>query len=170
LTKLIELRRHTANDGDVLTLEGVEAALDIGRALGPFDLVVSTGAQRATQTAACFLAVNRHPVRGGVIVDEGFRSLNEDRWRQIYQSTKVGDLAGFLAADREFVEEEAMRFTEALHRVCRHLPEEGTSLVVGHSPMLEAAVWGATGRTISALGKGSGVVLVYDDGGFRLRE
>src|ERR687888_618993 len=53
----IELRRHTDADGDVLTAEGVAAALEIGAHLrGDYDLAVSTGAQRATQTLACLLA------------------------------------------------------------------------------------------------------------------
>jgi broad specificity phosphatase PhoE len=170
MTKTIELRRHTANDGDVLSMEGVEAALAIGRRLTPYDLVLSTGAQRATQTAACFLAVMRGEVRGGVVVDEGFRSGREDRWRALYDATKRGDLRGFLEADRDFVEAEAMRFTEALHRVAAHLPEGGRALVVGHSPMLEAAVWGVTGRALPALGKGAGVVLEFNAGAFALRE
>src|SRR5262249_52456163 len=49
----IELRRHTDADGDVLTAEGVAAALAIGARLrGGYYFAVSTGAQRATQTLA----------------------------------------------------------------------------------------------------------------------
>jgi hypothetical protein len=49
----IELRRHTDADGDVLTDEGVAAALEIGARLrGGYQLAVSTGAQRATHTLA----------------------------------------------------------------------------------------------------------------------
>ncbi|MBV8734974.1 MAG: histidine phosphatase family protein, partial [Solirubrobacterales bacterium] len=51
--RYLELRRHTDNDGDVLTPEGVRSALEIGRALdGQYALLVSSGAQRATQTLA----------------------------------------------------------------------------------------------------------------------
>jgi hypothetical protein len=51
----IELRRHTDSDGDVLTQEGVPAALEVGADLrGGCQLLVSSGAQRATQTLACF--------------------------------------------------------------------------------------------------------------------
>lgn len=170
MAQVIELRRHTANDGDVLSAEGVRAAVTIGRTLGPYDLIVSTGAQRATQTAACFLASMAAPVRGGVLVDEGFRSQHEDRWREIYAETKRGELDGFLEADRRFVEEEAFRFTAALRRVSAHLRYDGRALVVGHSPMLEATVWGATRETVGALEKGKGVVLGYDNGTFSLRE
>src|SRR5437867_206038 len=57
VARFVELRRHTDNDGDVLTAEGVRAALDIGRRpSGDYHVLVSTGAQRATHTLACFLA------------------------------------------------------------------------------------------------------------------
>jgi broad specificity phosphatase PhoE len=63
------LRRHTDADDDVLTAEGVRAALAIGARLrGDYDLAVSTGAQRATQTLACFLAALGQQVPGGVVV------------------------------------------------------------------------------------------------------
>jgi hypothetical protein len=55
MARFVELRRHTDNDGDLLTDEGVAAALRIGAGLaGGYRLGVSTGAQRATQTLACF--------------------------------------------------------------------------------------------------------------------
>ena len=75
MPRFVELRRHTDNDGDVLTGEGVAAALRIGAGLaGGYRLGVSTGAQRATQTLACFLAALAQPVPGGVIVEPGLRS------------------------------------------------------------------------------------------------
>lgn len=167
--KTVELRRHTSSDGDVLTRQGVAAAIAIGRSLrGPFHLVVSSGAQRATQTAACFLAGLRQPVTEGVLVDEGFRSGREERWREIYAETRRGDLEAFLTVDYEFVEAEAHGFAEALHRVVAHIPDGARGLVVGHSPMLEACVWAATGETIPALGKGDGVTVVFEAGTFRL--
>lgn len=167
--KVVELRRHTANEGDVLTPEGVAAAIEIGRGLdGPYDLVVSSGAQRATQSAACFLAGLGEGVSLGVIVDEGFRSEHEDRWREIYSSTGSGELARFLEADPVFVSAEAQRFTEALRRTVERLPDGGRALVVGHSPMHEACAWGATGELVAPLGKGAGVVLIAEQGAFRL--
>lgn len=54
MDKKIGLRRPTDNDGDVLIAEGVDAALRIGRGLsGDYQVMVSSGAQRATQTLAC---------------------------------------------------------------------------------------------------------------------
>ncbi len=68
MSKEIELRRHTDADEDVLTAEGVAAALEIGARLrGGYQLAVSTGAHRATQTLACFLAALDQQVPGGVV-------------------------------------------------------------------------------------------------------
>ena len=39
-------------------------------------------------------------------------------------------------------------------------------LVVGHSPTNEAAVLGLTGQVIGPMGKGEGVLIVEDDGGY----
>ena len=62
MARYVELRRHTDNDGDVLTEDGIRAALEIGRGLaGGYVLLVSSGAQRATQTLACFACALREP-------------------------------------------------------------------------------------------------------------
>jgi broad specificity phosphatase PhoE len=75
MAKYVELRRHTDAEGDVLTPEGVRAATRIGAHLdGGYDLLVSTGAQRATQTLACILSALGEQVPGGVIVETGLRS------------------------------------------------------------------------------------------------
>jgi len=89
----IELRRHTDADGDVLTAVGVAEALAIGTRLsGGYRLAVSSGAQRATQTLACFLAALRQRVPGGVLVEPGLRSQVENRWRAAYQAAGSGAL------------------------------------------------------------------------------
>src|SRR5438094_10628998 len=79
--KTVELRRHTASDGDRLTPDGIAAAVEIGSRLeAPYDLLISSGAQRATQTLASFLAGSGQRSPGGVTVDESFRSALEERW------------------------------------------------------------------------------------------
>src|SRR5215217_4242258 len=51
MARYVELRRHTDSEGDALTEEGVRAALAMGgRLTGGYELLVSSGAQRATQT------------------------------------------------------------------------------------------------------------------------
>lgn len=163
MVKTLELRRHTASEGDVLTAEGVRAAVEIGaRLAGSYDLLVSSGAQRATQTLACFLAGMGSSVSSGVIVDTGFRSEREERWFAAARASGGGDLHAFREADPDLVDGEAKRFAEALLRVLAELPEGGKALVVGHSPMHEAAVYGLTGEVLAPISKGAAVVITTD--------
>src|SRR6266511_1105340 len=128
----IELRRHTDAQGDVLTAEGVAAALEIGARLrGGYRLAVSTGAQRATQTLACFLAALGQHVPGGVVIEPGLRSQVEDRWRGAYQKAGSGALGALREADPELVAEDSERLGAALRRVLDGLPDGGNALVVG---------------------------------------
>lgn len=166
MAKHIELRRHTDNDGDMLSPDGVRAAVDLGTNLvGPYDLVISSGAQRATQAAACLLTGLGAKVSGGVIVDTGFRSAHEARWKAAYAETDSGHITDFLGAAPDLVEAEAIQFAEAVRRVAGLIPDPGRALVMGHSPMHEAAVYGLTGETINPLGKGRAVVLNLEASG-----
>ena len=165
----IELRRHTDDDGDVLTAEGVAAALAIGARLrGGYYLAVSTGAQRATQTLACLLAALGQQVPGGVVVEPGLRSEVEDRWRAAYQKAGSGALDALRNADAELVAEDSARLGAALRRVLDGLPAGGRALVVGHSPTNEAAVLGVTGQIVAPLAKGAGVSVVAGDDGYQV--
>jgi hypothetical protein len=165
----VELRRHTDNDGDMLTDEGVAAALRIGAGLaGGYRIGVSTGAQRATQTLACFLAGLGQPVPGGAIVEAGLRSEMEERWREAYQRAGSGELEALRAADPELVAQDSARLGAALGRVLGRLGEGERALAVGHSPTNEAAVFGLTGQVVAPLGKGAGVLVLADPEGFRV--
>lgn len=161
----IELRRHTDNDGDVLTSDGVAAALALGTHLADrvgtaWGLAVSTGAQRATQTVGCILAGGGLRVSGGVDVASGLRSDDEDRWRAAYHSAGSGHLDDLAGADPDFVADEVATLGAALAAVAERLSDGDRGLVVGHSPTNEAAVLGLAGVTVEPLGKGEGVVLV----------
>ena len=169
MPKELELRRHTDNEGDVLSADGVRAALEIGaRLTGGYEVAVSTGAQRATQTLACFLAALGQKVPGGVVVEPGLRSRVEDRWRAAYERAGSGTLGALRDADAELVEEDSAVLGSALRRVLDRLADGGRALVVGHSPTNEAAVLGLTGREVPPLGKGDGVLVVADERGFRI--
>lgn len=170
MAKTVELRRHTDNDGDVLTDDGVRDALAIGRGLaGGYQLGVSTGAQRATQALACMVAGLGQRVAGGVVVERGLRSDDEDRWRALAAQPR-GGLASFREVDADFVDEQARVLGAALGRVFDSLEDGGRALVVGHSPTNEAAVLGLTGEVIDPMGKGDGVLVTDDgDGGFSVR-
>lgn len=165
MTKYVELRRHTDNDDDALSADGVHQALEVGSRLeGSYELLVSTGAQRATQTLACFLAALGQRVPGGVVVEQGLRSEMEDRWRAAYQRAGSGELGALRSADPELVEEDSSTLASALRRVLDRLPDGGRALVVGHSPTNEAAVFGLTGELVEPMSEGDGVLIVEEDG------
>lgn len=158
----LEVRRHVDNDGDVLSDDGVAAALELGRHLADVDfaVAVSTGAQRATQTAATIIAGAGRRVPGGVVVEAGLRSDDEDRWRAAYATAGSGHLDALRDADPDFVASQVDVLGAALRRVADRLDDGQRALVIGHSPTNEAAVLGLTGTTIDPLGKGEGVVVV----------
>jgi phosphohistidine phosphatase SixA len=169
MSKTVELRRHTDADGDALTPEGVRAAVEIGRRLdGDYALLISSGAQRATQTVACFLAGMGRRVAAGVVVDTGFRSSVEERWFAAARRAQGKDLEAFRKVDPELVEKESALLGGALKGVFDALPEGGTALVVGHSPTTEAAVLGLTGQAVEPVAKGAGVRVVEDAGVYRV--
>jgi hypothetical protein len=169
MSRFLELRRHTDNDGDVLTQAGVEAALRIGAGLaGGYALGVSTGAQRATQALACFLAGLGQRVPGGVVVEPGLRSAREDEWRAAARQAGGGELASLRGADPALVAEDSAVLGAALGRVLALLGDGERALVAGHSPTNEAAVLGLTGLLVAPLAKGAGVLVVEDAGGYRV--
>jgi phosphohistidine phosphatase SixA len=170
MARYVELRRHTDADGDVRTQEGVRAAMRIGARLeGGYDLLVTTGAQRATQTLACFLAALGERVPGGVVVETGLRSTREERWREAYAKAGSGALEAMRTADPELVEADSAALGAALGRVVEAVSDGARALVVGHSPTNEAAVLGLTGEIVGPISKGAGVLLVAGDEGFRVK-
>jgi broad specificity phosphatase PhoE len=169
MAKTVDLFRHTDADGDVLTDAGVRAALEAGSQLhDDYHLFISSGAQRATQTAACLLAGRGGRVPGGVVVDPRFRSTVEDRWKAAYEAAGAGDIPSFEKADPELVEKESRLLGEALREVFERLPDGGRALIIGHSPIQEAAVYGLTGQVTEPLPKGAGVRVTQAAGGYRI--
>jgi broad specificity phosphatase PhoE len=167
MVRQIELRRHTDNEGDRLSVEGIEAAVQIGHGLsGGYQFVASSDARRAIQTAGCLLAGLGQEVSGGVIVAPGLRSQREDEWRAAYAKAGKGDLGSLREADPDLVSADSTELAAGLRRLFDRLADEERALAIGHSPTLEAAVLGLTGEVIDPLGKGEGVVLTLDDGVF----
>ncbi len=160
MARHLELLRHTDNDGDQLTPAGVAAAVTIGAALGGgYSRVWSSGAQRATQTAACLLAGLGEAVPGGVEVAPEIRSEREDEWRAAYARAGRGDLGSFIEVAPDLVAAESDRLGVGLLRLLEALGDGERGLAVGHSPTNEAAVLGLTGVVIPPLAKGAGVLV-----------
>jgi phosphohistidine phosphatase SixA len=167
----VELFRHTDNDGDRLTEDGVAAAEGIGKDSlhPPYDAFVSTGATRATE----MLEILRRAV-GQDDVDitsaPGLRSAVEGRWREAARAAGKGaDLEAMRRVDPDLVEKETLLLGIGLRQVVDALPDGGRALVVGHSPTNEAAVLGVTNQVIGPMGKGQGVLLVEDHGRYDVK-
>jgi hypothetical protein len=167
----LELLRHTDNEGDKLSPEGIAAAEAIGREnlTPPYALFASTGAGRATEMVEILRRiVGQHDVP--VTEVRELRSSVEDRWRAAAKTAGQGaDLEAIRAIDPELVEKESVLLGRALRGVFDALPDGGRALVVGHSPTNEAAVLGLAGTVVHPLSKGEGVLVVEDGGRFEVR-
>ena len=169
--RYVELRRHTDNDGDDLTPQGVADAEAIGQKElhPPYVAFISSGAARATQMAT----ILRHAAgQDDIAISEvsGLRSTVEDRWRAAAKAAGKGaSVEQIRGVDPDLVEHEERLLGAALRGIVESLPDGGRALVVGHSPTNEAAVAGLTGQTVEPLGKGAGVLLVEDGGRFTVK-
>jgi hypothetical protein len=162
MARYVELRRHTDNDGDALTEEGVRAARDRAaarrwlRAAGLDRRAARDPDAGLLRLRAARPGAGRRGGRGGVALPL------EDRWRDAYKQAGSGDLDALSKADPELVAEDSAVVGAALRRVLERLPDGGKALAVGHSPTNEAAVLGLTGEIIEPLGKGAGVLVVAE--------
>jgi broad specificity phosphatase PhoE len=168
--RYVELFRHTDNDGDTLTPEGIASAESIGRERlsPPYAFFGSSGANRATQMLEILrAAVGQDDVP--VTVVPGLRSSVEDRWREAAGAAGKGaTVEDMRSVDPDLVEHESALLGRALREVFDGLPEGGRALLVGHSPTNEAAVLGVTGEVVPPLGKGEMVLVVEEAGTHRV--
>jgi phosphohistidine phosphatase SixA len=168
--RYVELRRHTDNDGDRLTAQGISDAERIGRdgLHPPYAALVSTGAQRATQ----MVEILRHAAgQDDVEITQaiGLRSSVEDRWRAAAEAAGKGaDLEDMRRVDPDLVDQESRLLAFSLRQILDALPEGGRALIVGHSPTNEAAVLGLAGQVVPPLGKGEGILLTEEGRTYRV--
>lgn len=168
--RYVELRRHTDNDGDTLTVDGITAAESIGRdrLQPPYEMFVTTGAARATQMLQI---LRRYAGQEDAPITEvaGLRSTVEDRWRAAAKAAGKGaDVEAMRAVDPDLVDAESRLLGSVLRSVIDAAPDGGRVLVVGHSPTNEAAVLGLTGEVVAPLGKGEGVLVTESGGTYRV--
>jgi hypothetical protein len=168
--RYVELFRHTDNDGDALTSDGIAAAEQIGRERlsPPYVFFGTTGAHRATQMVEI---LRRAAGQEDLPITDvpGLRSTVEDRWRAAAKAAGKGaTVEAMREVDPDLVEKESLLLGNALRSVFDAMPEGGRALVVGHSPTNEAAVLGLTATVAEPLEKGEAVRLVEDKGKFRV--
>jgi hypothetical protein len=89
--RYVELRRHTDNDGDKLSEQGVSDAEAIGQTglHPPYAAFVSTGAERATEMLRILRrAAGQEEIP--ITTQSGLRSSVEDRWREAAKAAGKG--------------------------------------------------------------------------------
>jgi len=160
----LEIRRHAAKgfdlDGDCLSPEGIESALELGRSLRVgFTHLYSSGAQRATQTLACILAGMGRPVQNGVVIRPGLASPRDADWRAAVRSAGTGHLATLLERTPDLVREESTRLAAELREILSTLPEGAYAFAIGHTPLIESAIYGITSKTPDPLTELEGYLL-----------
>lgn len=139
--KTLELRRHAARDpeADRLSPEGRIQAETVGRTLGgPFAFVFVSPAQRAADTVAFFL-----------------RGMGQ-------QLPPHGVIPGLAAKDNDG---SSLAMAGVVSALLDTIDEGERALAVGHTPLIERAVLGLTGREIEPLAECEGVLLTRGDDG-----
>lgn len=140
--KAIELRRHARRDptADRLSAEGRAQAEDVGRgAQGPYVAVFVSPAERAAETAAWFL-------RGA--------------GQQLPDHAVIPGLAG---RDASGGSPDGM--AAGVQSLLDRLPDGGRALAISHTPLVEHAALGITGREIAPLGECEGILVEEADDG-----
>jgi len=142
--KQIELRRHAPRDPerDALTLDGRSLAANVGasRADVRYDAVFVSPAERAAETAAWFL-------RGA--------------GQQLPPSHAV--VPGLAGKDASGGSPEGL--AAGLRSLLTELDEGGRALAISHTPFVERAAFGLTGREVEPMRELEGIVITQADDG-----
>lgn len=131
--KTLELRRHAKRDPseDRLSEVGRAQAAEVGRTLeGGYDVAFASPAERAAETLARFLGARN------------------EQLPQIVPGLAGRDTDGSPA-----------ELGRVLLGIIERVPDGGRGLAVGHTPLIEKAVEGLTGRRIEPLTECEGVLL-----------
>lgn len=169
----LELRRHAPRDPDEdkVSHQGGRLAEQIGRGLrGPYAAIFTSTAKRAAETAAFFLSGLGQKLPENHLVTEGLASQVEDRWRTAAKAAGTGRIGEIVKQDEDLVREESGRLADAIRELLDRVPEDATGLAIGHSPLIEAAVYGLTGDVIEPLKECEGVLLEQEGDEIRLAD
>ena len=137
----LELRRHSSRDGtrDALSAEGRALAEDVGRSRsGGYDAIFVSPAARAAETAAWILRGAGEQLPPDHAVIPGLAGHDATGGRP------EGLAAGILA-------------------LLDRLPQAGLGLAISHTPLVERAAFGLTGREVAPMGECEGVLITRHD-------
>jgi broad specificity phosphatase PhoE len=166
--KELELRRHAerAKDADALSPEGRAHAESVGRTL-PIDyaVVFVSPAKRAAETLAWLLRGSGQPVPSHGVV-AGLASEVEDRWRTAAKAAGSSRMDIVATQDAQLVSDESARLARVVREeLFGHVAAGTKGLAVGHSPLIEAAVYGLLNLVLEPLRECEGVHLTMDEQG-----
>jgi broad specificity phosphatase PhoE len=133
--RVIDHFRHSTRTtpGKHLSREGVELARRVGKALGNYDLVVTSGRPRAIETAVAMGYATDLQIKD---LDTLFGADTEVDW--------IEGCAAFAEAARESkrVARAARKQAEIIRSIVDSLPERGKALVVSHGGVIELGAAG----------------------------
>jgi phosphohistidine phosphatase SixA len=139
----LELRRHAPRDGerDALSARGRALAEDVGRARGVrYDAVFVSPAERAAETAAWILRGAGQQLPPDHAVIPGLAG----------QDASGGSPEGMAAGVRALLDQ---------------IPDDGIGLAISHTPLVERAASGLTGRTVEPMRECEGLLITRGDDG-----
>ncbi|HEX3300570.1 MAG TPA: histidine phosphatase family protein [Actinomycetota bacterium] len=139
----LELRRHAPREAerDALSARGRALAEDVGRARGVrYDAVFVSPAERAAETAAWILRGAGQPLPPGHAVIPGLAG----------QDASGGSPEGMAAGVRALLDQ---------------IPDDGIGLAISHTPFVERAAAGLTGRTGEPMRECEGLLITRADDG-----
>jgi phosphohistidine phosphatase SixA len=139
----LELRRHAPRDGsrDALSERGRALAEDVGRRRAErYDVVFVSPAERAAETAAWILRGAGHQLPPDHAIVPGLAG----------QDATGGSPEGMAAGVRALLDE---------------VPDGGIGLAITHTPFVERAAFGLTGREVQPMRECEGVLVTRADDG-----
>jgi phosphohistidine phosphatase SixA len=161
----LEIRRHAARDpeADALSADGQVQAEEVGKGLTTdYAVAFVSPARRAAETLAWFLRGSGQQLPEHAVVS-GLASAREDAWRAAGRAAGTSRLDSLMAEDSSLVEGEAGRLAGEIRALLDLVPEGRRGIAVGHSPLIEAAVYGLLGVVIEPLSECEGVVLTSEE-------
>jgi len=144
----LELRRHASRDGarDALSAAGRAQAEDVGRASrNRYDAIFVSPATRAAETAAWIL-------RGAG------QQLPPDH----------AEIPGLAGQDASGGSPEGL--AAGVRALLDQIPDGGLGLAISHTPLVERAAFGLTGREIAPMGECEGLLITREGDSITVEE
>jgi broad specificity phosphatase PhoE len=171
--KQLDLFRHARRqkDADALSPEGRLQAESLGMRLpDDYAVVFVSPAYRAAETMAWILRGSKQSMPDHAVVS-GLTSAEEDRWRAAGKASDSQRLDALRARDPELVAAESARLAAVVADLFEQVPEGRHGLAVGHTPLVEAAIYGLAGVVLEPLAECEGVRLtLHKEGRHEIEE